>query len=72
MTKQKKVRWTIDMPSALDQRLTALADNLGLTKSEITRRALVLMEQSHDAITAGKHVGIATASENLETEFIGI
>ena len=66
------VRLSLEIPIELDARLEAIAHDLGSTKSDVSRRALALTEEVHEARKQNKIVGVLTQDHELETEFIGI
>ena len=71
-SRREKVRISLDVSSDVSNRLEALADEIDGTKSEVLRRAIVLMEVVVEARKSGKRVGIADSSGKLTTEFIGV
>jgi predicted transcriptional regulator len=67
-----KVRLTLDLSPELDQLLQRLADMMGVTKSEVMRKSITLMELAVEAKRAGKRFGIAHDDQNLATEIVGL
>lgn len=67
-----KIKLSLEIPLELNARLEEIARELGSTKSDVLRRALVLMEVAHEARKQNKIVGVLTQEQKLEKEFIGI
>lgn len=70
---QKGVRFTVDMSPQLNEILERLAEDYRVPKSEVFRRAIGLLDVSHEAVKRGRVVG-AVEKENedsLKTEFVG-
>lgn len=68
----KKVRLTLDVSAVLNEKLDVLAAETGVSKSDVLRKAIALMEVAHQAASKGKKVGIARDEASLETEFVGL
>lgn len=67
-----KIRISLDISPALNEKLRAMARDMNGTKSDVLRRSLALMEVALQAAKDGKKVGIADRSEQLNTEIIGL
>ncbi|MCA9773599.1 MAG: ribbon-helix-helix protein, CopG family [Myxococcales bacterium] len=67
-----KVRLSLDVSPEMYDLLTELAAKTHGTKSEVIRKSVALMELAVAAKERGKKFGIATSTENLETEIVGI
>lgn len=66
------VKYTIELSDDLNVTLGEIAERLHTTKSEVLRKSLALMDVAVSAKDSGKHFGIASAREKLETEIIGL
>ncbi len=67
----KKVRYTIDLTQEVNSEIQEIADEAGIPKSEVFRRALGLLKLTHKAVRNGEHVGIGrSGSDSLKTEFV--
>jgi hypothetical protein len=67
----KKIRYTIDLTEELNQEVEDIADEAGIPKSEVFRRALALLKVAQKAAKRGEHVGIGKdGQESLKTEFV--
>lgn len=70
--RDSKIRLTLDVSSELNDVLQSIADAEGCSKSDVLRRAVVLMKVVKEANSQGKKVGIASEGQSLQTEFVGI
>jgi len=68
----EKVRLNLQLSSELNRALEEIADSSGSTKTDVIRQALALMEIAHTAKKNGKHIGIASRSDQLDTEIVGL
>jgi metal-responsive CopG/Arc/MetJ family transcriptional regulator len=59
----QKVRYTIDLTKELNEELDTMADDAGITKSELFRRALGLYKVTDQARRAGESVGVGKQGE---------
>jgi hypothetical protein len=62
----------LELPKEADERLEQIARELGISRIDLMRRALGLLDISHEARKKGKIVGIMTKDHRLEEEFVGI
>ncbi|MDC7786257.1 hypothetical protein PQJ75_01385 [Rhodoplanes sp. TEM] len=69
---QDKVRLNLQVSSELNQMLETIADDTGTQRSDVIRQALALMKVAHDAKRRGKHIGLVSDPEKLETEIVGL
>lgn len=70
---QKNIRLSLEVTPEMYELIESLTTSIGAgSKSEVLRRAIMMMRAANEARRKGKHVGIASSSEDLETEFIGI
>jgi hypothetical protein len=67
-----RMRLSLDVSPQLNNLLEELSDELGITKSEVLRKAVVLMKVAVDAQRQGKKFGIAERNQPLTTEIVGI
>ncbi len=67
-----KVRLSLDVTRELNGAIDAIAADTGTTKSEVFRRALVLMKAAHEAQKDGLRVGFAREAGKLDREIIGL
>lgn len=68
-----KVKMTLEMSAELNQVLEQLAESLGTTKSDVVRKALVLMEVASAAKSKGQTLGVVTKDEGkLVTQIVGL
>ena len=70
--KRRRVRYTIDFSPALNAELYFLAEEDGVTKAEIIRRALSLYNITRKAVRQGKRVGADPDPSKFETIFVGL
>lgn len=69
---KNKVRLSLDISPEMNELIAQLAERTGSTKSEVLRKAIVLMEVAVDAKRQGKKFGIAEKDQQLATEIVGI
>lgn len=69
---RSKVRLSLDVSPEANELLERLADQIGGTKSDVLRKAIVLMEVAVQAKRDGKKFGIAEKDQQLATEIIGL
>lgn len=69
----RNIRLSLTLPHELNERLEEIAKDLCITKSDVLRRALALIDAAHEARKANKAIGVFGREEQkLEKEFIGI
>jgi hypothetical protein len=72
----EKVRMTVELPEKAHERLSELADELGISKIEFVRRSLMLADESHKAIREGKKIAVVSYDPqgvaHVEKQFIGL
>ena len=66
------VRYSVQLAPDLAKQLQELAASTGTTLTDIMGQAIALMFAAHDAKEQGRHVGIASDPERLDTEFVGL
>jgi Ribbon-helix-helix protein, copG family len=66
-------RFTIDLSSDIDERLTDIAERNGITKAEAMRRAFALLALADEEKQKGKgfSLGIVRETVNHELEAVG-
>jgi predicted transcriptional regulator len=68
----EKVRLNLQVSSELNSTLEEIADSSGTTKTDVIRQALALMKVAHSAKQNGKHLGLVTDADKLDTEIVGL
>lgn len=69
---QKRIAFRMDVSPELNELLETMAREMRVSKSEVLRKAIVLMEIAHDAKRQGQHIGIADSREQLTREITGV
>lgn len=72
MSQSNKVKLSLELPLEINMRLEEIATELHSSKSDVLRRSLALMDAAHQARKENKIVGVLSANQTLEKEFIGI
>jgi len=67
----RKVRVNFDVMPALNQTLVRLGERLGMTKSELLRRAIDLMEFVVDEKEKGHQLAITDKDQKVITRIVG-
>ena len=68
----KRIRTSFDITPAMDETISEIAEELGITKAEVFRRAIALMDLSVEASKSGQHIGFTDKMEDLKTVVAGI
>jgi predicted transcriptional regulator len=68
----QKVRLSLQVSDELNDDLDTIADETGTTKSDVLRRALVLLKFAHEARKEGYRVGVTRDPAKLDREVIGL
>ena len=68
----EKVRLSLQVSDELNEALDAIAQDTGTTKSDVLRRAVVLLKSAHEARKEGYRVGFARQANQLDREVIGL
>jgi regulator of PEP synthase PpsR (kinase-PPPase family) len=68
----EKVRLNLQVSQELNQLLEEIADTSGTNRTDVIRQALALMKVAHNAKKDGRHVGIVSDANKLDTEIIGL
>lgn len=58
------MRFTIDLSTEIDERLTSIARESGISKAEVMRRAFALMAVAQDEKAKGNSLGIVKDSRD--------
>ncbi|HEX4951186.1 MAG TPA: DNA-binding protein [Blastocatellia bacterium] len=69
---RSKIRLSLDISPETNELLEQLARQIGGTKSEVLRKAIVLMEVAVEAKRQGRKFGIAEKDQPLATEIVGL
>lgn len=69
---RSKIRLSLDVSPEANELLERLAAQIGGTKSDVLRKAIVLMEIAVEAKRQGKKFGIAERDQQLATEIVGL
>lgn len=67
-----KVRLSADISPELYDKLTELSEEMNVTKSDVLRRAIALVDVALQAKKAGKKFGVAEKNQPLTTEIVGV
>ena len=67
-----KVRINLQVSAELNDLLESIAKDSGSNRSEVIRQALALMKVAHEAKKKGKHIGLVSDADRLETEIVGL
>ena len=67
-----KVRLNLQVSTELNTVLEEIADSSGGTKTDVIRQALALMQVAYNAKRNGKHIGLVSDADRLDTEIIGL
>jgi predicted transcriptional regulator len=68
----EKVRLSVQVSDELNEDLDAIAEEIGTTKSDVLRRALVLLKSAHEAKKEGYRIGFSREAGKLDREVIGL
>jgi predicted transcriptional regulator len=68
---KERVRLSLDVSPELNAKIEKLAEETDATKSDILRRAIMLLDLAVTAKQDGKRVGIADKDQPLTTEIVG-
>lgn len=67
-----KIRMNLQVSTEMNDILGQIAERAGTNRSDVIRQALALMKVAHDAKRRGKHLGIVSDPEKLDTEIVGL
>jgi putative heme iron utilization protein len=69
-TAKKKVRLSLDVSPELDAKLDAMAEHLGVTKADVLRRSIAMMEVAIDGKRTGRRLGLVGKGGHLDVEIV--
>ena len=69
---KNKVRRSFDITPEMEERMGEIANELGISKAEVFRRAMALMDLSFEASKSGNHIGFVDDASKLDTVVAGI
>lgn len=67
-----KVRLNLQVSADLNDMIEQIADQTGTNRSEVIRQALALMKVAHEAKVKGKHLGLVSNPDKLDTAIVGL
>jgi predicted transcriptional regulator len=67
----EKVRLSLQVSDELNRLLEEMADDAGITKSDVLRQALALMKAARDGRKQQRHLGLVSDPRKLDTEIVG-
>ena len=68
----EKVRLSLQVSDELNRLLEEMADDAGITKSDVLRQALALMKAARDGKKDKRHLGFVADARKLDTEIVGL
>jgi hypothetical protein len=72
LIKMQKVRLNLQVSTELNDVLEEIADSSGTTKTDVIRQAFALLKVAHNAKKNGKHLGLVSDPDRLDTEIVGL
>jgi predicted transcriptional regulator len=67
-----KVRLNLQLSQELNNTLDEITESTGTNRTDVIRQALALMKVAHEAKRKGKHLGIVSDADRLDTEIVGL
>ena len=67
-----KVRLNLQLSQELNKTLDEISESTGSNRTDVIRQALALMKVAHDAKRKGKHLGLVSDADKLDTEIVGL
>jgi metal-responsive CopG/Arc/MetJ family transcriptional regulator len=67
-----KVRLNLQLSQELNKTLDEITESTGGNRTDVIRQALALMKVAHDAKLKGKHLGLVSDADKLDTEIVGL
>lgn len=67
-----KVRLNLQLSQELNKALDEITESTGGNRTDVIRQALALMKVAHEAKRKGKHLGLVSDPEKLDTEIVGL
>ncbi|HXY99391.1 MAG TPA: hypothetical protein VEI03_05295 [Stellaceae bacterium] len=71
MARSQKVRLTLDVSEGLNEILEDIAAESGVTKSEVIRKAVAMLDVAHKAAREGKQLTISKDGK-IEKQIVGL
>jgi len=68
----QKVRLTLDVSEGLNEILEDIAEESGVSKSEVLRKAVAMLDVAHKAAREGKQLTISTKDGKIEKQIVGV
>jgi predicted transcriptional regulator len=68
----EKVRLNLQVSTELNNALEEIATSSMSSKTDVIRQALALMKVAYAAKQKGKHLGLVTDADKLDTEIVGL
>lgn len=72
MANGEKIRLSLQISQELNQMLEEIGETTGANRTDVIRQALALMKVAHTAKTNGRHIGIVSDAQKLDTEIVGL
>ncbi|RVU19769.1 ribbon-helix-helix protein, CopG family [Methylobacterium oryzihabitans] len=66
------VRLNLQISPDLNEMIERIANETKTNRTAVIRQALALMKVAHDAKAKGKHIGLVTDPDKLDTEIVGL
>ena len=67
-----EVRMNLQVSAEINELLERIAKDTGSNRSEVIRQALALMKVAQEAKKKGKHIGLVSDADKLDTEIVGL
>jgi Ribbon-helix-helix protein, copG family len=67
-----KVRLNLQLSQELNKTLDEISESTGSNRTDVIRQALALMKVAHEAKRKGKHLGLVSDADKLDTEIVGL
>jgi hypothetical protein len=67
-----KVHLRLELSVELDRLLEEMAEEAGITKSDVLRQAMALLLAARDGRKRERHLGFVSDPRKLETEIVGL
>jgi hypothetical protein len=71
-TTMAMVRMNLQVSAEINELLERIAKDTGTNRSEVIRQALALMKVAQEAKKKGKHIGLVSDADKLDTEIVGL
>ncbi len=69
---EQRVRLNLQLSQELNKTLDEITESTGSNRTDVIRQALALMKVAHEAKRKGKHLGLVTDADKLDTEIVGL